>query len=82
MHPTWQIQEAKSHFSEVVTRSMNDGPQWVSRHGREAVVIVSAKEFRRLNGQTPTLRATLLNAPRGKALDVTRSREPVRLLEL
>jgi len=45
-------------------------------------VVVSAKEFRRLNGQTPTLRTTLLNAPRGKALDVTRSREPVRSFEL
>ena len=43
----WQLQQAKQQFSEVVRRALDDGPQVVTRHGREAVVVVSAAEFRK-----------------------------------
>ncbi len=81
MH-TWQLQEAKSRFSEVVDLSLKEGPQLVTRRGQEAVVIVAARDYRRLSGETPSLLATLLNAPRGEALVLDRSREPVRDLVL
>ena len=42
----WQLQQAKQQFSEVVRRALEDGPQVVTRHGREAVVVVSAAEFK------------------------------------
>ena len=63
MH-TWQLQMAKSRFSEVVERTIKEGPQLVTRRGQEAVVMVSAAEYRRLSGQTPHLMDCLLNAPR------------------
>ena len=44
---TWQLQEAKAHFSELVNRALAEGPQTVTRRGREAVVIVAADSFRR-----------------------------------
>ena len=81
MH-TWQLQEAKSRFSEVVELSLEEGPQMVTRRGRETVVILSAKDYRRMTGSVPSLLATLLNAPRGEPLDVTRSSEPIRDLAL
>ena len=81
MH-TWQLQEAKSHFSEVVDLTLTEGPQLVTRRGQEVVVIVAARDYRRLSGETPSLRATLLNAPRGDVPDLERSREPVRDLVL
>ncbi len=37
----WQLQEAKAHFSEVVRRAQNSGPQHVTVHGREVAVILS-----------------------------------------
>jgi prevent-host-death family protein len=43
----WQLQDAKARFSELVERAINDGPQVVTRRGMEAVVVVSAEEFRR-----------------------------------
>jgi prevent-host-death family protein len=79
---TWQLQEAKSRFSEVVELSLEEGPQMVTRRGREAVVILAAEEYRRMTGSAPSILATLLNAPRGEPLDVTRSREPIRDLAL
>ncbi len=48
MGKTWALQDAKNHFSEVVDRALQDGPQIVTRHGREAVVVVAASEFKRI----------------------------------
>ena len=77
MH-TWQLQEAKSRFSEVVDLTLTEGPQMVTRRGEEAVVILAADEYRRLSGQTPRLMDCLLNAPRGEPLVLERSPEAVR----
>ena len=77
---TWQLQEAKSRFSEVVDLTLKEGPQLVTRRGEEAVVILAADEYRRLTGQTPRLMDCLLNAPRGEPLVLERSREAIRKL--
>ena len=81
MH-TWQLQEAKSRFSEVVDLTLKEGPQLVTRHGEEAVVILAASDFRRMSGQTPRLMDCLLNAPRGEPLALERSPEAIRDLAL
>jgi antitoxin Phd len=78
----WQVQEAKGRFSELVECSIKEGPQMVTRHGAEAVVVVAADEFRRLSGQTPRLLDCLLQAPRGEPLALERSPEVVRDLPL
>jgi len=39
-----------ARFSELVRRVHSDGPQHVTVDGRDEVVIISAKEFRRLKG--------------------------------
>ena len=44
------LQDAKARFSELVRRVRSDGPQHVSVHGRDAVVVVAAEEFRSLQG--------------------------------
>jgi prevent-host-death family protein len=45
----WQLQDAKNRFSEVVNKALKNGPQLVTRHGTESVVIVSVETFRRLS---------------------------------
>lgn len=44
----WLLQDAKARFSELVRRVKADGPQLVTIHGREEVVVVAADEYRRL----------------------------------
>src|ERR1700692_4302785 len=44
----WRLQDAKARFSEVVREAQQRGPQRVTLHGRDAVVIVGADEFDRL----------------------------------
>lgn len=48
----WQLQTAKARFSEVFRRARAEGPQYVTRGGKEAVVIVPAEEFERLKARS------------------------------
>lgn len=45
---SWALQDAKSRFSEVVERAQHEGPQSVTKHGQEAVVVVASEKFRQL----------------------------------
>lgn len=67
----WQLQEAKSRFSELVRRTLEEGPQTVTRHGEEVAVLVPAGEYRRLTGETggkPDFKEFLMSAPEGLEL--------------
>lgn len=80
MGARWQLQEAKNRFSEVVERAIKDGPQTVTKHGKDAVVIVSAQQFQRGTvagkSQTQSLAEFLLQSPlRGARLRIRRSRD-------
>jgi prevent-host-death family protein len=44
----WRLQDAKARFSEVVREAQQRGPQRVTLHGKDAVVVVGADEFDRL----------------------------------
>lgn len=44
MAGTWKLHDAKARFSEVVRRARADGPQRVTIHGKDAVVIVAAED--------------------------------------
>jgi prevent-host-death family protein len=44
------LQDAKARFSELVRRVRSEGPQHVTVHGRDEVVVIAAEEFRRLKG--------------------------------
>lgn len=77
---TWQLQEAKSRFSELVEQTLTNGPQTVTRRGVEAVVVISLAEFKRL--KHGGIKSVLLNAPRGEDLVIERSVEPVREIAL
>ena len=48
----WQVQEAKSRFSEVLDRAKTEGPQTITKHGMETAVVMSMEEYRRLAGPT------------------------------
>jgi prevent-host-death family protein len=81
----WLLQDAKARFSELVRRVRTDGPQLVTVHGREVVVVISAEEFRRLKGN-PTGKALVdvLQASPLDDIDIEPRRErlPVRDIAL
>lgn len=48
MIDTWQLQDAKNRFSEVVKKALANGPQIVTKRGVETVIVLSVKEYRNL----------------------------------
>lgn len=81
----WRLQDAKARFSELVRKAHSDGPQHVTLHGRDAVVVVDADEFKRLKGaRTGELLIEALQAtphPQVK-LEPSRAAMPVRAVKL
>jgi prevent-host-death family protein len=72
----WQLQDAKSKFSQVVNRAIKDGPQIVTRHGEEVVVILSVDDYHRMIKPKPSLLALLLESPlMNSGLEILRDRE-------
>ena len=60
----WPLQEARDHLSEVVDLAIEEGPQTVTRHGKEVAVVVAKADFeRRRTARGP--RGTLLPFLRG-----------------
>lgn len=59
MKATWQVQEAKSRFSELLEQANRRGAQVITRHGHPVAVVVSAEEYSRLS-------------PRRKIVDILR----------
>lgn len=61
MH-VWPVQDAKARFSEFLDTCLEEGPQFVSRRGTEAAVLVPIAQWRKLQaaGQ-PTLKQLLLS---------------------
>ena len=44
----WQLQTAKARFSELFRRARTEGPQVVTRQGKEQVVVIPAEQFAQL----------------------------------
>src|SRR5437667_1439484 len=72
----WQLQTAKARFSEVFRRARSEGPQYVTKAGKEAVVIIPAEEFEKLTErrhQPKNLVDFFRNSPLvGAAVDLAR----------
>jgi prevent-host-death family protein len=62
----WQIQEAKAKFSELVQKAIDEGPQTVTRHGKDTVVVLSSEEYRKLCEGKPSLKEILMSGPEGE----------------
>jgi len=52
VEPSWQIQTAKARFSEVFRRARTEGPQLITRHGKEGVVMISDVQYEQLVGKS------------------------------
>ena len=76
----WQLQDAKAKFSEVVDRAMREGPQVVTRRGRDAVVIIDAAEFERLTSRKRDILAVLMSGPDDE-LDLPERQQRMRDVE-
>ncbi len=83
MQHLWQLQEAKNRFSQVVDEALKDGPQTITRRGKETVVVISIEYYQALKGHEGGLGDFLKSSPlAGSGLDITRSKERPRKVDL
>ncbi len=81
----WRLQDAKVRFSELVRMAHGKGPQHVTLHGHDAVVVVDADEFNRLKGaRTGELLIEALQASPHRQIEIEprRTAMPVRAVKL
>jgi prevent-host-death family protein len=72
------LQDAKAHLSELVRLVRSEGPQHVTIHGREEVVVISAEEFRRLRGTlTGEALVDAMQASPDRDIELTPARGPL-----
>jgi len=70
---SWAVAEAKAKFSEVVEQALSEGPQEITRNGKQAVTVIATKELERLRQPKQSLAEFLLNSPlRGSGLTIRR----------
>jgi antitoxin Phd len=83
MNNIWQLQEAKSKFSQLVERTLVKGVQIVTRHGRKTVAILPFEEYERLTQPVDSLAQFLLASPLpGSDLVIERDQEAPRNIEI
>lgn len=79
----WTVAEAKAKFSEVLERADKEGPQEITKHGREAVVVVSAREWKKKSERKGTLAEFFVNSPlRDSGLEIPPRTKSTRKIEL
>lgn len=78
----WQIQTAKARFSELFRLARTDGPQRITKQGKEGVVMISDEQYEHLTGrsrQPASLVQFFRQSPlAGVELDLERDRDTGR----
>lgn len=82
----WQLQTAKARFSELFRRTRTEGPQWITKQDKEAVVMLPAEDFEALTArakQPKSLMQFLAESPLvGSGIDLEREEDYGRDVEL
>ena len=83
MKNVWQLQDAKNKFSNLVDKAHQEGPQIVTKHGKESVVVLTIEAYKKLNRPKSDLVSFFKKSPlSGINLDLTRDKSRSRDIEL
>jgi antitoxin Phd len=83
MGQIWQLQEAKNKFSKLVEKAQSEGPQFVTKHGKESVVVLSVEDYQRIIKPKSNLFQFIQSSPLSKiSVDIERDKSVSRDIEL
>ena len=83
MEHIWQLQEAKNKFSQLVEKAQHEGPQFVTKHGKESVVVLSVEEYKKIVQPKSNLFEFIQASPLSKtSIDVERDKSLARNIEI
>jgi prevent-host-death family protein len=79
MSASWALQDAKNRLSEVVNNAVREGPQTITRRGKETAVVISMEDFRQLTTSPGSLVSFFRKSPlAGVGLDLERNQDDGR----
>jgi prevent-host-death family protein len=77
MGHSWQLQEAKNRFSELVDEAIERGPQVITRRGVETAVLVSYADYRKMTLSQESFVDFFRNSPLVDVdIDLSRDKSP------
>jgi prevent-host-death family protein len=79
---SWQVQEAKQRFSELIRAAQADGPQIVTRHGEQIAVVIDIADYHHMRGEATEFKDYLRAGHAFEDLDLSRSTERPRSIDL
>ena len=79
-HKTWQLQEAKARFSELVNEVIEDGYHTITKNGRPVAVVISHEEFEKFKKPKNSLGEFLAESPFD--FDIERDKDVGREIDL
>jgi len=83
MRHIWQLQEAKNKFSKLVEKAQYEGPQFVTKHGKESVVVLSVEEYQEIVKPKSNLFQFIQSSPLSKtSINIERDKSVSRDIEL
>ncbi len=82
-HEPWTVADAKARLSEVLERARSEGPQIITRNGKQTAVVVGIEEWEKKTKRKGTLADFLLASPlRGSDIDLERLPDEPRDIDL
>ena len=80
---TWQLQDAKNKFSNLVNSAQKNGPQIVTKHGKEAVVVLAFEDYKKLSKPKTDLFKFFQKSPLAEVeLEIGRNKDIPREIDL
>ncbi|MBV7332880.1 type II toxin-antitoxin system Phd/YefM family antitoxin [Chloroflexi bacterium TSY] len=79
MIQTWQLQDAKNKFSQVIDNASSFGAQIITKRGVEVAVVLSYADYRKLKVEREKLSDFFRNSPLvGVDIDLERDTSDIR----
>ena len=79
----WTVATAKARLSEVIDRAASEGPQTITRRGRNAAVVVSVEEWERKTKRRGNLVDFFARSPlRRSGVKIERIKGKLRAVDL
>jgi prevent-host-death family protein len=83
MEHIWQLQDAKNKFSKLVEKAQSEGPQFVTKHGKESVVVISMEEYQKMVKPKSNLYQFIQASPLSEtSIIIERDKSTARNIEL
>jgi antitoxin Phd len=83
MENVWQLQKAKNKFSNLVEKAQHEGPQFVTKHGKESVVVLSIEDYQKICKPQSDLLEFFKGSPfKGIPLKIARDKSMQRDIDL